>query len=141
VSRPTVVFDTNVLVAELAFPDEPLACVALAESGRVEAAVSPPLVREFAAVLAYDHLPLATGPPERRWRAVERVLGFARVVDPAVGVDAAADPDDDAVVECALAVAADAVVSDDSDLRDLDGLAGVAVVGREAFLDRYADGE
>ncbi|WP_170977199.1 putative toxin-antitoxin system toxin component, PIN family [Halorussus salinisoli] len=139
--RRTVVFDNNVLVAELAFPDEPLACVALAESGAVEVAVSPALLREFAAVLRYDHLPLAALAPERRAEAVERVVGFARVVEPAVRIDAADDPDDDAVLECAVAAAADAVVSDDYHLRNLDGIAGVDVLSRKTFLDRRADRE
>jgi predicted nucleic acid-binding protein len=60
------------------------------------------------------------------------------VVEPAVQIDAAADPDDDAVLECAVAAAAD-LVSDDSHLRDRDGFAGVAVHTREGFLDRRAE--
>ena len=135
-NRPTVVFDTNVLVAELAFPEEPVACVALADSGAVEVALSPSLLREFAAVLADDHLPL---PADRRAETVERVVAFARVVEPAVEIDAAADPDDDAVLECAVAAAADCVVSDDYHLRDCDGVAGVTVRTREAFLDSDLD--
>lgn len=137
VNAPTVVFDTNALVAELAFPEEPLRCVTLAESNVVEAAISPALLREFAAVLDYDHLPLATHAPERRSRTVERVAGFARVVEAAVSLDAAADSDDDAVLECAVTVAADAVVSDDYHLRELDGVAGIEVLTRESFLDYY----
>ena len=140
-SVPTVVFDTNVLVAELAFPEEPAVCVGLAEAGVVEAAVTPALLREFAAVLAYDHLPLAALAPERRAEAVERVVGFARPVEPAVEIDVAPDDDDDAVLECAVAAAADLVVSDDYHLREVDGFAGVTVLPREAFLDRYADRE
>lgn len=139
VTGRTVVFDTNVLVAELAFPEEPLACVSLAESGTVEAAVSPVLLREFAAVLDYDHLPLAAHAPERRAQAVERVADLARVVEPAVSLDAAADSDDDAVLECAVSAGADSLVSDDHHLRELDGFAGVEVLTREAFLDRHAD--
>ena len=135
----TVVFDTNVLVAELAFPEEPAVCVALAESGVVEAAVSPALLREFAAVLRYERLPLAAHTSERRARAVERVAAVARVVEPAVEVEAAPDVDDDAVLECAVAAAADRVVSDDYHLRDLDGFAGVEMLTRESFLDRSFD--
>lgn len=134
--HPTVVLDTNVLVAELAFPEETLACVALAEAGAVEVAVSPSLCRAFAAVLADDRLPL---PADRRAEPVERVVSFARVVEPAVEIDAVADPDDDAVLECAVAAAADCVVSDDYHLRDCDRVAGVAVRTREAFLGCFDD--
>jgi predicted nucleic acid-binding protein len=91
-ARPTVVFDTDVLVAELAFPDESPVCVAVAEAGAVEVAVSPALLREFAAVL-----------------------------------------------ECALSAEADGVISDDAHLRDLDGIAGVDVLTRDGFLDRWAN--
>jgi predicted nucleic acid-binding protein len=133
---PTAVFDTNVLVAELAFPEEPPVCVALAEAGALEVAVTPALLEEFAAVLGYDRLAL---PAERRTEAVERVVGFARVVEPAVSVAAAEDSDDDAVLECALAVGAERVVSDDGHLRALDGFGGVEISSRAAFLDRHAD--
>ena len=135
-TRPTVVFDTNVLVAELGFPEEPAVCVSLAESGTVEVVGSPSLLREFAAVLTYDHLPLAV---ERRADAVERVVDFARVVEPALSLDVAPDGDDDAVLECAVTGAADAVVSDDYHLRDLDGFAGIEVLTRETFLERCTD--
>ncbi|WP_168215883.1 putative toxin-antitoxin system toxin component, PIN family [Halorussus ruber] len=128
---PTVVFDTNVLVAELAFPEEPPVCVALAEADALEVAVSPALLEEFAAVLEYDRLAL---PAESRAEAVERVAEFARVVEPAASVDAAEDPDDDAVLECALAVGAERVVSDDAHLRALDGFGGIGISSREAFL-------
>jgi putative PIN family toxin of toxin-antitoxin system len=136
---PTVVFDTNVLVAELAFPEEPTRCVSLAESGAVEAAVSPDLLREFAGVLRYDHLPLAARAPERRARAVERVAAFACVVERAVEIDAAPDADDAGVLDGAGAAGADRVVSDDYHLRDLDGFAGIEVLTRESFLNSVAD--
>jgi predicted nucleic acid-binding protein len=136
VTGRTVVFDTNVLVAELAVPDEPLACVSLAESGVVEVASSLALLGESAAVLDDDHLPLSAG---RRRGAVERVADFARVVEPALSVDAVADDEDDAVLECALTVRADALVSDDHHLRALDGVAGIEVLPRAAFIDRHSD--
>ncbi|USZ75363.1 putative toxin-antitoxin system toxin component, PIN family [Halorussus vallis] len=134
-ARPIVVFDTNVLVAELAFPDERERCFALAEDGAVELVVSPALLREFAAVLDYDRLPLPAG---RREAAVERVARFARIVEPVVDLDVAADPDDDAVLEAALAGAADLAVSDDAHLREVDGVLGIEVAPREAFLERFA---
>lgn len=141
-ARPTVVFDTNVLVAELAFPEEPPVCVALAEAGAVEVAISPPLLREFRAVLDYDHLPLSAerrASAQRQASVVERVVAFARVVEPVVSVDAAEDPDDDAVLECALAAGADGVISDDAHLHALDGFAGVNVSTRDRFLEQYPD--
>jgi predicted nucleic acid-binding protein len=92
VTGRTVVFDTNVLIAELAVPDEPLACVSLAESGVVEVASSLALLGESAAVFDDDHLPLSAG---RRRGPVERVADFARVVEPALSVDAVADDEDD----------------------------------------------
>ena len=134
-ARPTVVFDTNVLVAELAFPDERERCFALAEDGAVELIVSPALLREFAAVLDYDHLPLPAG---RREAAVERVARVARVVEPVVDLTVVADPDDDAVLEAVLAGAADLAVSDDAHLREVDGVVGIEVAPREAFLERFS---
>ena len=85
-SAPTVVFDTNVLVAELAFPEEPPVCVAVAEAGAVEVAVSPALLREFAGVLDYDHLALSA---ERRAGADGVISDDAhlRALDGVAGLD------------------------------------------------------
>jgi predicted nucleic acid-binding protein len=68
------------------------------------------------------------------------VADFARVVEPAVSFDAAADSDDDAILECAVTAGADVLVSDDYHLRELDGVAGIEVLTREAFLDRHEEG-
>lgn len=134
----TVVYDTNVLVAELAFPEERAVCLELVESAVVELVVSDATLREFAAVLRYDHLPL---PSERRATAVERVVRAARVVSPAVELAVAADPDDDAILEAALTAGGNCVVSDDAHLRDVSGVCGIDVVPREAFLLEYQNSE
>jgi hypothetical protein len=39
-----------------------------------------------------------------------------------------------------VTVGADALVSDDYHLRELDGVAGIEVLTREAFLDRHEEG-
>jgi uncharacterized protein len=51
-----------------------------------------------------------------------------------------ADPDDDAVVACALAAQAYVIVSGDSHLLDLGDVQGIPVLSATAFLDRLPPG-
>ena len=51
------------------------------------------------------------------------------------------DPDDDAILACAISGEADMVVSGDSDLLRLEVYAGIPVVTPAQFLERLAGSE
>lgn len=72
----------------------------------------------------------------------ELVLGYvtlATIVTPAE-IDPAIlrDPDDDAVLACAVAAGADMIVSGDLDLRDLGSYQGIEIVAPATLLERLA---
>jgi predicted nucleic acid-binding protein len=65
------------------------------------------------------------------------LLATATVVVPSVDVDAVeADPDDNIVLEAALTVGADYVVSGDSHLLDLGTFQDVPILTPDDFLER-----
>ena len=70
----------------------------------------------------------------------ELVLGYAAlalVIEPAtIAPVIAADPDDDAVLACAIAARAEAIVSGDSDLLSLQEYEGIRILGASDFLLR-----
>jgi predicted nucleic acid-binding protein len=60
------------------------------------------------------------------------------VIEPAVGVAVVGDdPDDDMILECAIASAADYIISGDAHLRDLDSFQGIDICSPAAFLDSH----
>lgn len=130
-----VVADTNVVVSGLLWKGPSRHLLDLARSGAVTLFTSPQLLAELLDVLQRPKL-------ERRleqagvtpWELVAGYGVLARLVTapqrPAVVLD---DPDDDRVLECAVASDAELVVSGDQHLLDLSEHEGIRILrSREA---------
>lgn len=108
---PVVVFDTSMLVsAVLSLFGAPFRCVAMARMGVMESLTCEEILRGFADKLRtkFDL------PAESSAEAADEIRRFSRVVSITGALKAVpADPDDDKVVECALAGAATHIVTGD----------------------------
>jgi len=120
-----VVLDTNVLVSAYAFGGGPALLMRAAITGEYVLITSPPLLAELARVLA-DKLAFESSRVDDVVRQVARI---AEVVRPTQRLSVIADEPDNRVLECALAGAADLIVSGDRHLLDLDSYEGVRIVG------------
>jgi putative PIN family toxin of toxin-antitoxin system len=115
------VADTNIIVSGLLWSGAPRRVLDLGRSGRIELFTSPALLSELEDVLGRKkflrRLDQAGVAPH------ELILAYAslaRVVRPLeIEPVVRADPDDDAVLACALAADAEIIVSGDSHLLDL----------------------
>lgn len=130
------VADTNIVVSGLLWQGAPKRVLDLARAGNVELFTSPALLLELEEVLARDKF-------SRRLKAADvspedLVLGYAalaRVVSPPpIGPAVEADPDDDEVLACAVAVHADAVISGDRHLLSLGEFQSIPVFTPAGFL-------
>jgi putative PIN family toxin of toxin-antitoxin system len=108
----------------------------LARTGNIELFTSPALLLELEEVLFRDKF-------SRRLKAADvspedLVLGYAalaRVISPSpIGPAVKADPDDDEVLACAVAVHADAVISGDRHLLNLGEFQAIPVLTPARFL-------
>lgn len=113
------------------------------EGGSARIAGSPETLREAVRVLARPKF-AARVPPDAREAFVARLVAAAEVVEPAERVAECRDPNDDMVLEAALAAARDggtvAIVSDDRDLLVLDPWRGIRVLKPEAALALLGEG-
>ncbi|HVB10918.1 MAG TPA: putative toxin-antitoxin system toxin component, PIN family [Bacillota bacterium] len=130
-ARRRAVLDTNVLISALGWngPERRLyqACL----DGDVELCTSWPLLQELGRVMAYPKLGFSL--PDRQ-AMIENVVRIARIaVEPQLVSIVAADPDDDAVLACALATAADVIVTGDAHLLALGTFRGIPIVHAAAF--------
>ena len=107
-----VVFDTNVLIsALLSSRGAPFHCLALARSGIIESVTCEPILQEFRSKLLYkfDYSAAVAD------AAVDEVRSFSRVVEVAGELEVVSnDPDDNKVIECAVAGGATHIVSGDT---------------------------
>ena len=106
-----VVFDTNVVASATFWRGAPFNCLAAWAQGRCEAVVSPALLAEYHETIEElrrvypDHAAV-------EW--TEALTESATLVFPAERASGATpDPNDEMILECALAAEADAIVSGD----------------------------
>ena len=118
-----LVLDTNVVASGLLWNGAPAQLLDAAKLGEIELFTSPFLLAELSGIFMrtkFAKAIAATGLPR-----AELVLGYAELsimvrpetISPAIE----ADPDDDEVLACALAAAADLIVSGDKHLHGLGG--------------------
>lgn len=135
---PRAVLDTNVLVSALISPGGSSAALLLElRAGAFELVVSPMLLAELAEVLAR--------PRFHAYVTATEIAAFAELIehestiheDPPPGEALCPDPDDQFLLDLARAAAVDALVSGDSHLLELSGLAPVMTPAQ--FLATLAD--
>lgn len=135
-SLPRAVFDSNVLISAFRFPgsvSEKALTLCLAGAARL--VTSPAIVDEVEEVLRRKF-----GLDAKDAAAIGAFIREAsECVEPQVSIQAVeADPDDDAILECALWAEADYVVTgDNAHLWTLDPFRGVRILGPRAFVEAF----
>lgn len=113
-----VVLDSNVIISGFLFGGRPARLLEYALVGRIACFTSLPILDEVREVLQRPKFGLS---PDQALTLVEELHGLCEIVTPRRRVHAVtADPDDNAVLECALAADAAVIVSGDAHLPSLE---------------------
>jgi putative PIN family toxin of toxin-antitoxin system len=133
-----VVADTNILVSALQFGGKPKQLLDLAVDGQVDLAISEAIIAETLRVLRdkFDRASEWLAETERQLRVI------ARVIEPTETITAIeADPTDDRILECAVAAAAEVIVSGDTHLLDLERFRDIPIQRVAEFLKAQRSGD
>jgi putative PIN family toxin of toxin-antitoxin system len=128
-----VTADTHILVSGLTFPEgDPRTLLELARAGAIDLACSDVILDGVADVLVRKF-----EWPDPDVQEARRQFGlFARRVVPTQAVHAVTDdPDDNAILECAVAASAEYIVSGDRHLLQLGAFRGIRVLKVADFLE------
>jgi putative PIN family toxin of toxin-antitoxin system len=131
VTRLNVVLDTNIYISEFVRDAERSDGIwAAARKGQYRLVTSPAIIREIARVLRskFDWQQMRI---ERQIRIINGVAKIVASTNALSLVDA--DPDDNRILECAVAGAADLIVSNDHHLLDLKSCRGIPIVSGPVF--------
>lgn len=121
-----VVFDTNVLVSGILFGGPPRQLLQLTARGVITAYTSAELFAELEAVLRRRKFGLA---PAQISQILHVVSESFEIVVPSTRLNVIkVDPDDNRVLEAAIAAQAQVIVSGDSDLLELGSYKGVPIL-------------
>ncbi|MEO7273201.1 MAG: putative toxin-antitoxin system toxin component, PIN family [Vicinamibacterales bacterium] len=129
-----VTADSNVIISAFNWGGKPARLVDMARHGRIELAVSEPIVNEIARILE----------GKLKWSSEDvadarrRIARFTTLVSPTEAVDAiTADPTDNRILECAVAAGSEVIVSGDRHLLTLASFRGMTVMTVAEFLQRH----
>ena len=126
-----VVADTNILVSALQVGGKPKQLLDLAADGQIGLVTSEAILAEAVRVLQ-DKFNRA---PDWLAEAEQQLRVIGRLVEPTEGLHVTeADPTDDRILECAVAAAADVLVSGDTHLLSLSSFRGIPIQRVAEFL-------
>jgi putative PIN family toxin of toxin-antitoxin system len=135
-----IVLDSNVVISGFLFGGPPSQLLQHLVAGAAQSFTSVPILDEIRDVLQRPKFGLS---PEQAIKFAEVFHELCRIVSPDESVLAIpADPDDNAVLECALAAGAKVVVSGDSHLLDLREWKGIRILSPSeavAEIERESD--
>jgi len=128
-----VVADTNIYLSALMFGGLPGMLLDLGLMHAITLVMSPPLLDEL-----QDKLRVKFGVLAQDAAAIRAKLEtIGDLIDPAMVLDVVTDdPDDNRVLECAVAGRADYIVSGDRHLLNLKQHAGIAILTAREYLNR-----
>lgn len=134
-TRYRVVLDTNVLVSAIIFGGKSRQVLQMAITGSVDCFLSPSMMEELGQVL---HRPKFGFSRRQCLQVMEEVSGICKIIEPSVSIRVTtSDPDDDAVLECALEAKAHVVVTGDSRLLLLGVFKNIKILSPAQFLADY----
>lgn len=137
-----IVIDTNVLLSGLLWQGPPHVLLKQARDGAIELITSPELLNEFADVI---QRPKFVDILQRTSRTPARIIAELRqlteiVITPPLPTPVCRDPDDDAVLACAIAAHVDAIVSGDNDLLVLQQFQDIPILTPAEALQQLSTG-
>ena len=125
------VLDTNVVMSAIFFGGVPLKIIRAAISKKVELIVSETVLAEYREVAERLHTKFPTVSYKRPLAILESKLTLVRPKPLSKSV--CRDPDDDAIISCALGGRAKVICSGDDDLLTLNGYNGLEIISPAAF--------
>lgn len=138
-----VVVDTNVVGSGLMSPGgTPDRVLRAGLAGAFGLVTSAPLLTELAVVLSRPRIRKRTKFTSLQEEAfVESLASLATIVVPTERLAVTVDPDDNRVLEAAVAADADFIVSGDADLLELGSFRGIQIVTPAAFVVALGEAE
>ena len=128
---PRVVFDTNILFSAVGWLGNPHQCVQTTRQGKCWSLTCQAILAELAEKLQFKR-GLDAG---KTAETTDEIRAFSKVITiPGTLKVIAADPDDDAVLECAVIGQAQYLVSGDRHLLGVGNYQGIQIVKAAEFL-------
>jgi putative PIN family toxin of toxin-antitoxin system len=130
-----VVLDTNVLISAIVFGGKPREILNRIIKGQIQFAISKDILNEMEGVLSGRKFQYPEQVIQVIRKAVEELGEF--VIPKKKVKKIVKDPDDNKILECALAAEADLIISGDIHLLELKQYKNIQIVSPSEYLKKY----
>jgi|SRR3989344_3184249 len=131
--KAKVILDTNILISALGWKGNPNQVFSRIVNGEVDFIISDEQFAELAEALEYPKFQFTE---EQKSRFKSLILEIATFVKPIEKIDSIKnDPDDNIILEAAIAGKVDYIVTGDPDLLELKEFRGIRIVKAREFLN------
>lgn len=127
-----VVLDSNVFISGFVFRGRPAQLLQQAEDAEFSLLTSGPIRLEVERVLTEKF----KWPEEVVAAICGPLWAVSQKIEPLVSIAECSDPDDNRILECAVAGQADYIVSGDHHLLDMQEFAGISILRINEFMDK-----
>ena len=134
-----VVFDTNIIISGLLFPGKQRHLLNYVIDHTLELIISHPIIEEINDVINRDKFKVHR---ELSIITVAEIIELAKLVYPTMKLNIVEnDPDDNAILECAVEGGAQYIITGDSDLLIIKEYAGITIIDSSSFLSMVEKNE
>lgn len=131
-----IVVDTNIIISAIYFGGVPRVLFELFEKGEFEVVSSHSILEEYEEVIHRMQKKSRAKDPEEIAHFIRVLTEKSIFIHPRHRKKYSHDPDDDKFIHCAQSGKAIYIVSDDSDLLDLDKIGNIEMITGRQFLNR-----
>ena len=133
--KTKVVLDTNVLISGILFGGNPRQILELVIQGKIDAYISPAIFTEFREVLIRPKFGLTQ---EKCFSIAKEIEDIFCFVFPRITVDLVKDdPEDNIILECALAAGVKYIITGDPHLLKLASFETIKIISPASFVAEY----
>lgn len=133
-----VVLDTNALISGLLWGGNESTIIERAEKREIQLFISPKILKELEGVLKREKFTKRLEDKEYTVeKAVTKIALIATLIEPNINIsEIKEDPDDNRVLECAVSVDVDFIISGDNHLLSLKRYSGIAIITASEFIKK-----
>lgn len=130
-----VVLDTNTYISGILFKGAPRQIMELIIEGKIQSFFSEEIIQEVQTVLSRNKFRLTD---DNVHFIISEIESVSHVVFPSINLQVIdKDPDDNKILECAIEADADAIISGDNHLLELNRFQDIEIVKASDFIKKY----
>lgn len=131
--------DTNILISATFWHGASDRIISKVEAKEIQLILSEEIVKEYAEVLDYDEIKDKIKDKNLAMKhTVSKIISISTIIEPKVKLDVIKDdPDDNKILECAVAGNVDRIVGNDRHLLKLKTFRDIPILTPNEFVEKY----